>query len=96
MKTYYIVVVEDQADCYDECTASISEFAYDSLSEAKRELQERIKQIETETKWSWVARAFKETVVTVRKKTLSDRWVEYIDMYSANRAYAYIQEIKIL
>lgn len=95
MKTYYIVVVEDQAECYDECTASISEFAYDSLSDAKRELQERIKQIETETKWSWVARALMDTIVSVRKKTLSDLWVEYIDMYSDNRTYAYITEIKI-
>lgn len=95
MKTYYIVVVEDQAECYDEHTASISEFAYDNLDDAKRELQERIQEIETDTEWSWVARALMDTIVSVRKKTQSDRWVEYIDMYSGNRTYAYITEIKI-
>ena len=96
MKTYYIVVVEDQAEHYEEHTASIGELAYDNIDDAKRELQERIQEIETETEWSWVAKAFKDTIVTVRKKTLSDRWVEYIDMYGSSRTYAYIQEIKIL
>lgn len=95
MKTYYIVVVEDQAECYDECTASISEFAYDNLDDAKRELENRINDIETDTKWSWVARSLMDTIVSVRKNTLSDMWVEYIDMYSSNRTYAYITEIKI-
>jgi hypothetical protein len=95
MKTYYIVVVEDQAEQYAEHTASISEFAYDNLDDAKRELQERIQEVETDTEWSWVARALANTIVNVRKKIFSDRWVEYIDMYSDNRMYAYIDEIKI-
>lgn len=95
MKTYYIVVVEDQAEQYAEHTASISEFAHDNLDDAKRELENCINDIETDTEWSWVARALAETIVNVRKKTFSDRWVEYIDMYSDNRMYAYIDEIKI-
>lgn len=95
MKTYYIVVIEDQAECYSEHTASISEFAYDNLDDAKRELQERIQEIETDTEWSWVARALMDTVVDVQKKTISDLWVEYIGMYSGSRTYVYITEIKI-
>jgi hypothetical protein len=87
--------VEDQAEQYAEHTASISEFAYDNLDDAKRELQERIQEVETDTEWSWVARALANTIVNVRKKIFSDRWVEYIDMYSDNRMYAYIDEIKI-
>lgn len=92
MKTYYIVVVEDQAEHYEEHTASIGEIAYDNLDDAKRELENFINDIETNTEWSWVATALMDTI---RKKTLSDRWVEYIDMYSDNRMYAYITEIKI-
>lgn len=97
MKTYYIVVVEDQAEQYAEHTASISEFAYDNLDDAKRELENCINDIETNTEWSWVAIALANTNadVHIRKKTLCDRWVEYIDMYSGNRMYAYITEIKI-
>jgi hypothetical protein len=95
MKTYYIVVVEDQAECYEEHTAQISEFAYDNLYQAKLELEKCINDIETDTEWSWVARSLMETVVSVRKKTLSDRWIEYVDMYNSNRMYAYIQEIKV-
>jgi hypothetical protein len=95
MKTYYIVVVEDQAEHYEEHTASISEFAYDNLDDAKRELENCINDIETDTEWSWVARSLTDTVVDVQKKALSDRWVEYIGMYSGNRTYAYITEIKI-
>ena len=92
--TYYIVVVEDQAECYEEHTAQISEIAYDNLDDAKRELQNCINDIETNTEWSWVARSLTDYVVSVRKKTISNRWTEYIDMYSSNRMYAYIQEIK--
>lgn len=95
MKTYYIVVVEDQAEHYEEHTASISEFAYDNLDDAKRELENCINDIETDTEWSWVARSLTDTVVDVQKKALSDLWVEYIGMYSGNRTYAYITEIKI-
>lgn len=95
MKTYYIVVVEDQAEQYAEHTASIGEFAYDNLDDAKRELGNCIDDIETDTGWSWVARALMHNIVSIRKKTLSDRWVEYIDMCSDNRMYAYITEIKI-
>lgn len=95
MKTYYIVVVEDQAEQYAEHTASIGEIAYDNLDDAKRELENRINDIETDTEWSWVARALTHTIVSVRKKTFSDRWVEYIDVYSDNRMCAYITEIKI-
>ena len=95
MKTYYIVVVEDQAEQYAEHTASIGEIAYDNIDDAKRELENCINDIETDTEWSWVARSLMETVVSVRKKTLSDRWIEYVDMYNSNRMYAYIQEIKV-
>jgi hypothetical protein len=95
MKTYYIVVVEDQAEQYAEHTATIGEIAYDNLDDAKRELENCINDIETDTEWSWVASSLMDTIVSVRKKTLSDRWVEYIDMYSDNRMYAYITEIKI-
>lgn len=97
MKTYYIVVVEDQAEQYAEHTASIGEIAYDNLDDAKRELENCINDIETDTEWSWVARELANTNadVHVRKRTLCDRWVEYIDMYSDNRMYAYITEIKI-
>jgi hypothetical protein len=95
MKTYYIVAVEDQAEQYAEHTASIGEIAYDNIDDAKRELENRVNDIETDTEWSWVARALMDTIVSVRKKILSDRWVEYIDMYSDNRMYAYITEIKI-
>lgn len=96
MKTYYIVVVEDQAEQYAEHTATIGEIAYDNIDDAKRELENCINDIETDTEWSWVARALMNTIVNVRKKTFSDRYVEYIDMYSDNRMYAYINEIKIL
>ena len=95
MKTYYIVVVEDQAEHYEEHAASIGEIAYDNLDDAKRELENCINDIETDTEWSWVARALMDTIVSVRKKTFTDRWVEYIDMHSDNRMYAYITEIKI-
>ena len=95
MKTYYIVVVEDQAEHYEEHTATISEFAYDNLDDAKRELENCVNDIETDTEWSWVARSLMDTIVSVRKNVFSDRWVVYIDMYSGNRMYAYITEIKI-
>lgn len=96
MKTYYIVVVEDQAEQYAEHTASIREFAYDNIEDAIVKLNQCVSEIENDTEFSWVAELLENPIVTVRKKTMfGGRWIEYKDMYSSSRMYAYIKEIKI-
>lgn len=96
MKTYYIVVVENQAEGFEEHTAFICDVAYDNIEDAILKFNQCVSEIENDTEFSWVAESLENPIVTVRKKIMfGGRWIEYKDMYSSSRMYAYIKEIKI-
>ena len=93
----YLVVIEDQKECYDEHTAQISDVAYKDLDKAKKAFYEAINEVENNADDWWVAEDWNNnTIVSVVKETLSDRMVEYYDKYGASKLYVYIHEVEVV
>lgn len=90
----YLVVIEDQQDCYEEHTAQISDVAYKDLNEAMKAFQNAINDIEGNPDEWWVAREMDGPGLV--KEIHTDRMVEYYDRYGYDRLYVYIHEMELV
>ena len=93
----YAVVIEDQKERYEEATAQISEQAYTSLADAKQAFNKAIVKIENDDDCCWVAKNWhKDKKVTVVKKEVTERWIEYYDKYCGDKLYVRIHEMELV